>query len=277
MGETRGCLGWPLLRQKKLRGHLKGLHNSLEGQRKKWVIEENAIDAKRQLLNEEIVAKRLLSAQRREAFEARWKEVKAKNLRALDEGTFKGPIVPIGFRPPEPRMKAVKLEKEDEKVEKTSFLHLGDQAPEFHNVAEGGSSGSGSAEPPPPEALPPLPPPPEAPHPEVAPSKAEELKKKVAEGNARMEVSAYVALEDEFIAVAKPEDLRLEDREAYDIVRCEGLGVCARCRWLSGCQSCDERKAWDYACRSTLWNEAHEAVRPKAKPRGRPKKAAAKA
>ena len=32
LGETRGCLGWPLQRTKKVRGHLKkGLHNSLEG------------------------------------------------------------------------------------------------------------------------------------------------------------------------------------------------------------------------------------------------------
>ena len=101
------------------------------------------------------------------------------------------------------------------------------------------------------------------------------MKKKLAEGHARLEVQAYVALEEEFIAVAKPEDLRPEDLAAYDKVRSDGLGVCARCRWLSGCHCCDERKAWGYYCRATLWHEAHEAVRPKAKPRGRPKKAAA--
>ena len=281
LGETRGGLGWPPHRMKKLRGHLKGLHNSLEGARKKWVNEENAIDAKRALLNEAIVAKRLQTEERRLAFEARWKEVKAKNLKALDEGTFEGPIVPIGFKPPEPKKKAEKAGKAEES-EKVSFLHLGDELPEFKNVAEGGSTGSGEAPPPVPPPLeepPPLeqPPPLEEPAPEAPLTKAEEVKKKVAEGDARLEVSAYVALEDEFIAVAKPEDLRLEDREVYDQVRCEGLGVCARCRWLSGCQSCDERKAWGFACRSTLWNEAHEAVRPKAKPKGRPKKAAAKA
>ena len=87
-----------------------------------------------------------------------------------------------------------------------------------------------------------------------------------------MEKEAYVALEDEFIAVAKPEDLREEDREFYENVRKLGLGVCGRCRWVTGCHVCDEAKAWGYACRSTLWHTAHEAVRPKAKPRGRPQK-----
>ena len=122
---------------------------------------------------------------------------------------------------------------------------------------------------------PPLePPPPEAPAPEVAPSKAEVVKKQLVEAPARLELEAYRALEDEFIAVAKPEDLREEDREIYENVRDKGLGVCARCRWLSGCQDCDEVKAWSFVCRTTLWNTAHEAVRPKAKPKGRPKNAA---
>ena len=77
--------------------------------------------------------------------------------------------------------------------------------------------------------------------------------------------------------MAAPEDLRAQDREAYEAVRIGGLGVCARCRWVSGCHACDEVKAWGFYCRSTLWNTADEAVRPKAKPKGRPKKAAAKA
>ena len=34
LGETRGCLGWPNHRMKKVRGHLKGLHTSLEAARK---------------------------------------------------------------------------------------------------------------------------------------------------------------------------------------------------------------------------------------------------
>ena len=103
------------------------------------------------------------------------------------------------------------------------------------------------------------------------------MKQKLAEGPARLEVEEYRALEDEFIAVAEPEDLRPADRELWESVRLGGLGICARCRWASGCQSCDEVKAWGFACRSTLWQAADEAVRPKAKPRGRPKKAAAKA
>ena len=263
---------------------MKGLRSALEAARKKWCDEENAIEAKRQLVNEATVRKLLQNEERRKAFEARWNEVKARNLKALDEGTFEGPIVPIGLRPPEPPKQRASIGEGS--AEKVSFLQLLDEPPEgVGKYSEGGSVGSGELPPAPPPKAPPPPeapphpeaPAPEAPVPEVAPSKAEEVKQRLAEAPARLEVEAYRALEDEFIAVAKPEDLRDVDKKFYEKVRSEGRGVCSRCRWLSGCQSCDGEKAWGYACRSTLWNTAHEAVRPKAKPKGRPTKAAAKA
>jgi len=278
---------------------LRGLRNALEGSRKRWCDEENVIEAKRKQVTEETIAKVLKSEERRKAFEDRWSEIKARNLKALDEGTFEGPIVPIGFKPPEPpKPKALRDEAEPAKV---TFLQVLDAPPEgVPKVVEGGSSGSGDPVPSegvpkvveggssgsgdqvPPEAPPPMmppkaAPPPEADPPEAAPSKGEEVKHRVAEAPARLEKEAYLALEDEFIAVAKLEDLRSEDRKFYEGVRAVNVGVCSRCRWVSGCHSCDEVKAWGFACRSTLWNTAHEAVRPKAKPRGRPKKAAAKA
>ena len=76
-------------------------------------------------------------------------------------------------------------------------------------------------------------------------------------------------LEEEFIRVAKLEDLRPEDRNLYH--SCTRAGVCARCKWMTGCDSCDEEKAWGFACRSTLWHTADAALRPMRKPRGRPK------
>ena len=100
------------------------------------------------------------------------------------------------------------------------------------------------------------------------------MRHRLAEAPVRLERQAYLQLEEEFVAVAKPEDLRPEDRLAYEAVKGSVLRVCARCRWVSGCQSCDEDKAWSWACRQTLWHTAHEAVRPKAKPKGRPKRAA---
>ena len=76
--------------------------------------------------------------------------------------------------------------------------------------------------------------------------------------------------------MAKPEDLRPEDRALFEKVKLEGVGLCSRCRWVAGCASCDEGKAWGFACRRTLWAAAAEAVRPEKKPRGRPAKAKAK-
>ena len=144
--------------------------------------------------------------------------------------------------------------------------------------SEGGASDSSDekkyeeavfVEAPPVEEPPPLPPPLEA-----APSRGEEVMQRVAEASARMDTEAWRALEEEFVAVSKPHHLRLEDREMCEAVRTTGEGFCARCRWMSGCVACDEDKAWRFACRSTLWHTADEDLRPKTKPRGRPKKQA---
>ena len=72
-----------------------------------------------------------------------------------------------------------------------------------------------------------------------------EVNQKLAEAPARVEKKAYVALENEFIAVAVLEDLREEDRADYEKVRTINAGICSRCNWERGCQSCDEAKAWD--------------------------------
>ena len=74
-------------------------------------------------------------------------------------------------------------------------------------------------------------------------------------------------MEGEYLA--KPEELRSEDREIWEAVKGKGFGLCGRCSWTTGCEKCDEVKAWGYACRSTLWHTADEALRPRAKPRGR--------
>ena len=249
LGETRGCLGWPLLRLKKVKGHLRGLRTALETHRKKWCNEMNEIDSRRRMVNEATVMNLIQTEERRRAFEASWGEARERCLRALDAGTFTGEVQPIGLRPPEKRASGEC--RTEESKEKKTFLRALEDPPE---------------DPPVPAEASPV---------EVAPSKGEEVMQRIAEAPARLETETYRALEDEFIAVAKPEDLRPEDREVYEAVRDSGLGICSRCRWMSGCQSCDEDKAWGFACRSTLWHTAHEAVRPKARPKGRPKKAAA--
>ena len=292
-----------------MKGHLKGLYNSLETFRKKLCIEENQIEAKRKQVTEEIVTNALKNEARRKDFEARWAEVKTRNLKALDEGTWIGPIVPIGLMPPEAPKEKKENENNEDEAEMVSFFRFLAEEPEGPPKGVGGaSSGSCAAqvEAPPPEApveeVPPeapvedpveaapveplfAAPPPEAPveggssgsgdaHGQAEASAADEVKKKVVEAPERLESKAYVALEEQFIAVAQLEDLREEDRKAFEAVRDFGVGVCSRCRWSSGCHSCDEDKAWGFYCRSTLWNLADEAVRPKAKPRGRPKKGA---
>ena len=263
-----------------MKGHLKGLYNSLEALRKKLCIEENQIEAKRKQITEEIVTNALKNEARRKDFEARWAEVKTRNLKALDEGTWIGPIVPIGFMPPEALKKKKENEKNEDEAEMVSFFRFLAEEPEGPPKGVGGaSSGSCAAqvEAPPPEAQVEEVPP-EAPveggdaHGQAEASAADEVKKKVVEAPERLESKAYVALEDQFIAVAQLEDLREKDRKAFEAVRDFGLGLCSRCKWISGCHDCDEEKAWSFYCRSTLWNAADEAVKPKIKPRGRPKK-----
>ena len=293
LGETRGCLGWPLLRLKKVKGHLRGLRNALETHRKKWCTEMNEIDVKRRMVNEATVMRLIQSEERRLAFEASWGEARERCQRDLDVGTFTGEVQPIGLRPPEMRgeKRASGERRTEESKEKKTFMRPLEDPPErLGRYSEGGSSGSTEGkkygevvfvDAPPVEEPPPMPPredppvPAEASAVEVAPSKGEEVRQRIAEAPTRLGTEAYRALEDEFIAVAKPEELRPEDREIYEAVRGTGWGLCARCHWKSGCPSCDEDKAWGFACRSTLWHRADEALRPKAKPKGRPKKQAA--
>ena len=53
-----------------------------------------------------MVRKALEDEEAREKFEAKLKEIEARSMRSLDEGTWTGPIVPIGLRPPEKRKKS---------------------------------------------------------------------------------------------------------------------------------------------------------------------------
>ena len=55
VGETRGCLGWPANRLKKVKGYLFGLRNACEMQRRKWCAERNEMDSKRRLVTEDNV------------------------------------------------------------------------------------------------------------------------------------------------------------------------------------------------------------------------------
>ena len=267
----------------------------------------NEIDLKLRMVSEGTVMKLIQSEERRRAFEASWGEARERCLRDLDVGTFTGEVQPIGLRPPEMKGEVKKEVSTEKSSEKKTFLRPLEEPPEGQGrVSVGGSSGS--AGPKYEETLdwhgnvvleeveeqveeqveaaaplledevfvlakpedPPLP----AEASPVEVSKGQEVMQRIAEAPERLETEAYRALEAEFIAVAKPEDLRSEDREIYEAVRGTGLGLCARCKWMSGCHSCDEDKAWGYACRSTLWHTAHEDLRPKARPRGRPKKAA---
>ena len=304
IGETRGCVGWPFPRRlKHVRGWLNGLQSSLDGARKRWCVTEDAREANRLKVTQEIALKALKSEERRMAFEARCAKFKEKHMKIVQEGTYDGPIVPIGMRPPEPpKVRNKKVGEAPKDTAQRSFLNLIVGAPEANVMmkAEGPSSSSSDAWPEAPapeapapeategpssgpsssssdawpEAPAPEAPAPEAPAPEAPaspPSKGEEVKAKLAAVPDRLETKAYVEVENEFIAVATVDDLRPEDRKQFEHVKEYGLGLCSRCKWLSGCLSCDGEKAWAYACRNTLWHTASEGVRPKAKPRGRPK------
>ena len=264
-----------------MKGHLKGLRNALEAHRKKWCTEMNEIDLKRRMVNEATVMRLIQSEERRQPFETSWGEARKRCLKDLDVGTFTGEVQPIGLRPPELRdeKRASGERRAEESKEKKTFLRpLEDQPEGLRRYSEGGSNGSTDEkkyeevvfveapeveDPPMPAEANPV---------EVAPSRGPELMQRAAEAPARLEIEEYRVLEDEFVALAKPEDLRPEDRKIYETVRGRGPGLRSRCHYMSGCPSCDEDKAWGSACRSTLWHTVDEAMRPKAKPKGRPKK-----
>lgn len=271
IGETRGCVGWPSRRRlKHVRGWLTGLQSSLDAARKRWCVTEDAREANRFKVTQEIALKALKNEERRMAFEARCAKFKEKHMKIVHEGTYDGPIVPIGMRPPEPpKVRNKKVGEAPKDTAPRSFLNLTVGAPEAASEGPSSSSSDACPEAPAPEAPAPEAPAPVAPAP--PPSKGEEVKAKLAAVPDRLETKAYVEVENEFIAVATVDDLRPEDRKQFEHVKEYGLGLCSRCKWLSGCLSCDGEKAWAYACRNTLWHTASEGVRPKAKPRDRPK------
>jgi hypothetical protein len=55
------------------------------------------------------------------------------------------------------------------------------------------------------------------------------------------------------------EDLRPEFLMKYRKVVEEGIGVCSKCRWSSGCLNCDRSKAWPYYVRQELGMSTFEA------------------
>ena len=175
-------------------------------------------------------------------------------MRKLDEGTFKGPIVPIGFKEPEARMP-----KHEAGAMPTSSLRPMDEPPESPAamaVAEAVVEDAVAA-----EELPAMP-------------GATAVLRKIGEATVRIETKGYIKFEDEFEAVATVDDLRPQDKDYFLRVRDHGnVGICSRCNWTHGCNKCDEAKAWTYCCRATLWAKAAESMRPMAKPRGRPKRA----
>ena len=54
------------------------------------------------------------------------------------------------------------------------------------------------------------------------------------------------------LSTARVEDLGKEQQEHYKKVEATGIGVCSRCRWKSGCLSCDKEKAWKYVVKWEL-------------------------
>ena len=54
------------------------------------------------------------------------------------------------------------------------------------------------------------------------------------------------------LTTARVEDLGKEQQEHFKKVEATGIGICSRCRWKSGCLSCDKDKAWYYVVKWEL-------------------------
>ena len=84
------------MRTKKVSGWMRGLCGTLETARRKWCTEEDGREAHRQQLTAEVAMNLLKSLARRQAFEARWAEVKDRHKKRLHEGNFVGAIGRLG-------------------------------------------------------------------------------------------------------------------------------------------------------------------------------------
>ena len=73
------------------------MHARVEKLRIKWAKSEEQREARRAMLTEAVATATLKTEERRKAFQAGVHEVLERNQAKIHEGTFKGPIVPIGF------------------------------------------------------------------------------------------------------------------------------------------------------------------------------------
>ena len=280
-GAARGVRGWPTHeRLRQVKGWLKGLRARVEKYRLKWSAAEEKKKARRAMLTEAMVLRRFQADSRRIAFEQWWGDLRMSNQASLRDGTFTGVIVPIGWEPgaqDEGKAKAKAMAKGEGKGDlgAASFFAWGEEQPEGEVAGEqpevggevgggevggeeGGEPGGQVGEP----------------GQEVgvqAPGGSKLLRELTTGHEERISKPTYQLLEAAFIAKATVEDLSEEHRRHYEEVKHFGAGTCARCRWGNGCSSCEAIHAWEWACRCTLYEGLEEPVRPKPKPKGRPK------
>ena len=257
-GEGRGGLGYPFSeRLKTMNRRVTGLVRCLNQYKTKWLTAHDAFESRMRELTLDVVRRRIKDEARLTQFEHRWAAMKDRTLKKLDEGTFEGAIVPIGFNPAEHE---VRVKKKSVEVENQLFNLPALEAPPA--AGEAPSSSSEAAPRPPPEAAP------------VENDTVRTVSAVLSHhvGEARLGVPEWEALAVEFMNVATKEDLRPQDAAAYEKVSLTGLGTCSKCRWGGGCMKCSEKHAWSYYCRMTLWHSIDSTLRPAAKPKGRPRK-----
>jgi hypothetical protein len=94
-----------------------------------------------------------------------------------------------------------------------------------------------------------------APPVEVPQQVVEELVPPLAEGvmdKLRAEFENNKDFVELALQVTRMDDLSAPQREHMERVIANGKGVCSRCRWKSGCLSCDREKAWAYCVKVEL-------------------------
>ena len=278
-GEGHGSQGWPgTTRVAAIREYVRRCTDVLNTAAEKWASDEKTAATKRLAEEKQLRLKALEFLKKKGLLEQLAKKQKelADVLLSIGESADPVPLPPgFGEKKHEPKHKGSTKPP-------LEVVAVGEKASE-EPLPEVPAVGEEAVEEPLPEApaveekavdeQPPLPPPVEEEAVEEPPHEVPAVEEKTGEKHAEVllaedkTVKKDEGIEVEFaIENFTIDDLAPQHQAAYLKVVEEGVGVCSKCRWRSGCLRCEPVKAWRYYVRLSLGLSAEDVKAAKKKP-----------
>ena len=252
-GHPKHSQGWPdSIRLSNLVKYCSRIVDSLEGEREKWRVENE--EAEKKLEEKE---KKLREAS--QAFLKR-KDLLTRVVELYQEVAVESLVAGASLEKPSLDENFLRrYEEYQKKLREAKEARAAARAAAAAAAAAAAEAAEVEPNPVTPPSVPPLvhEPPVEPPVP-AAPSVKECLKALEAKCKSLEEQELFELC----VKTARLEDLGKEQQAHYNKVELSGIGVCSRCRWKTGCLSCDKIKAWRYVVKWELGMRALDVEQP---------------